>query len=36
MRKREITATGMINNNGGLQMYFGELNQFFAMHKEAE
>jgi len=33
MRKREITATGMINNNGGLQMYFGELNQFFAMHK---
>lgn len=23
----------MINNNGGLQMYFGELNQFFAMHK---
>jgi hypothetical protein len=33
MRKREITATGMINNNGGLQMYMGELNQFFAMHK---
>ena len=23
----------MINNNGGLQMYMGELNQFFAMHK---
>jgi hypothetical protein len=33
MRKREITATGMINNNGGLQMYMGELNQFFAMHR---
>lgn len=33
MKKREITATGMINNNGGLQMYMGELNQFFAMHK---
>lgn len=23
----------MINNNGGLQIYMGELNQFFAMHK---
>ena len=23
----------MINNNGGLQMYMGELNQFFAMHR---
>lgn len=33
MKKREITATGMINNNGGLVMYMGELNQFFAMHK---
>lgn len=33
MKKREITATGMINNNGGLSMYMGELNQFFAMHK---
>lgn len=33
MKKREITATGMINNNSGLQMYMGELNQFFAMHK---
>lgn len=29
MRKREITATGMINNNGGLAMYMGELNEFF-------
>lgn len=33
MKKREITATGMINNNGGLAMYMGELNQFFSMHK---
>lgn len=33
MKKREITATGMINNNGGLAMYMGELNQFFDMHK---
>lgn len=33
MRKREITATGIINNKGGLQMYMGELNQFFSMHK---
>ena len=23
----------MINNNGGLQMYMGELNQFFATHR---
>lgn len=28
MRKREITATGTINNNGGLAMYMGELNEF--------
>ena len=27
--KREITATGTINNNGGLAMYMGELNEFF-------
>lgn len=33
MKKREITATGMINNKGGLQMYMGELNQFFSMHR---
>lgn len=33
MKKREMTATGIINNNGGLQMYMGELNQFFSMHK---
>lgn len=33
MKRREITATGTINQNGGLQMYMGELNQFFAMHK---
>ena len=29
MRKREITATGTINNNGGLAMYMGEFNEFF-------
>ena len=28
MKKREITATGTINNNGGLAMYMGELNEF--------
>lgn len=33
MKKREMTATGIVNNNGGLQMYMGELNQFFSMHK---
>lgn len=29
MKKREITVTGTINNNGGLAMYMGELNEFF-------
>lgn len=29
MKNREITATGTINNNGGLAMYMGELNEFF-------
>lgn len=29
MKRREITATGTINNNGGLAMYMGELNEFF-------
>ena len=29
MKKREITATGTINSNGGLAMYMGELNEFF-------
>lgn len=33
MKPREKTATGIINNNGGLEMYMGELKQFFAMHK---
>lgn len=33
MKKREITETGIINDKGGLQMYMGELNQFFSMHK---
>lgn len=29
MKRREITATGLINNNGVLSMYMGELNEFF-------
>lgn len=33
MKRREITATGTINQNGGLAMYMGELNAFFALHK---
>lgn len=35
MKKREITATGTINNNGGLAMYMGELNAFFKEWKGA-
>lgn len=33
MKKREITASGTINKNGGLAMYMGEINEFFQMHK---
>lgn len=33
MKRREVTATGTVNNNGGLAMYMGELNAFFAEHK---
>ena len=33
MKKREITATGTINNNGGLAMYMGELNDFLRVGK---
>lgn len=29
MKKREITAIGTINNNGGLVMFMGEINEFF-------
>lgn len=29
MKRREITTTGTINNNGALAMYMGELNAFF-------
>lgn len=29
MKRREITATGKINNNGQLVMYLGEVNEFF-------
>lgn len=31
--KREISATGIINAEGGLAMYMGEVNAFFAQHK---
>lgn len=30
---REICATGVINAKGGLQMFMGEVNAFFAKHK---
>ena len=33
MKKREITASGTINKNGGLAMYMGEINEFFQTHK---
>ena len=33
MKRREITATGTINQSGGLAMYMGELNEFFKQHK---
>ena len=33
MKKREVTATGTINNNGGLAMYMGDVNDFFRQHK---
>ena len=33
MKRREISSSGNIGNDGKLRMYFGELNQFFAMHK---
>lgn len=33
MKRREISATGTINSKGGLAMYMGELNAFFAEHK---
>src|SRR5699024_9294449 len=33
MRRREISSSGDIGNDGKLRMYVEELNQFFAMHK---
>ena len=33
MKKRKITVTGTIDNNGNLRMYMDELKQFFKMHK---
>lgn len=35
MKKREITATGLIDTKGALQMYMGELKEFFKMWKGA-
>lgn len=35
MKKREITATGRINNNGLLSMYMSEINDFFRQHKDS-
>ena len=33
MKRRKITVTGTIDNNGNLRMYMDELKQFFKMHK---
>lgn len=33
MKQREVTATGIINDNGQVIMYMDNLNEFFAMHK---
>lgn len=33
MKKRKITVTGTIDNNGNMRMYMDELKQFFKMHK---
>ena len=33
MKKRKISVTGTIDNNGNLRMYMDELKQFFKMHK---
>lgn len=35
MKRRQIQATGTINENGKLQMYMGELNEFFSHWKGA-
>ena len=33
MKRRKISVTGTIDNNGNLRMYMDELKQFFKMHK---
>ena len=33
MKRRKISVTGTIDNNGNLRMYMDELKQFFRMHK---
>lgn len=33
MKRRDISVTGTVTKNGGLQMYMGELNAFLAEHK---
>ena len=30
MKKTEISSTGIVNSNGSLSMYMGELNDFFS------
>lgn len=35
MKKREISASGKITNEGKLAIYMGEINDFFAQHKNA-
>lgn len=33
MKPREISATGVVNNKGGLSLYMGEVNEFLKLHK---
>lgn len=35
MKRREITITGLVNNDGELAMYIGELREFLKLHKGA-
>ena len=36
MKRREITVTGTVNNDGRLAMYMGELNEFFKEWKNCK
>lgn len=33
MKKYQLSASGVVNQQGKLSMYMGELNEFFNMHK---